>query len=119
MGYRYLLSSIPIDPPGSRQARMGFLSLWVIDLIAAILFFVVPYAYEVNPVTVIFYLRFGSLGVVIAASLYAFLIMTIGNFIRDPWDGRFLYIVILLYILIVFNNVVLLLFGIAPLLRLF
>lgn len=100
-----------IDPPESVGLRAAFFVFWGIDAVAATLFFLVPYASELNPVTVFFYQVFGLPGVVLAAACYAAVVMLIGNFLSDPMDVRFVGLVVILYALFVTNNVLLLLLG--------
>lgn len=90
--------------------RLAFFVLWGIDATAATLFFLVPYASELNPVTVFFYHLVGLPGVVIAAACYAAIVMLIGHFLSDPMDVRFVAIVVGLYVLFAANNVLLLAF---------
>ncbi|WP_247003591.1 hypothetical protein [Halosolutus gelatinilyticus] len=105
-------SDLPIrlDPPGSASLRATFLALWFVDAIAATLFFVVPYASELNPVTVLFYQAFGLPGVPLAAACYAAIVIAIGNLLSNPLDVRFVAAMIGIYALLVTNNVLLLLF---------
>lgn len=98
------------DPPNSAGLRVTFFVLWAIDTVAATLFFVVPYATELNPVTVFFYHVFGLPGVVLAAVCYALLVVLIGHILSDPMDIRFVGVVVLLYLAFVTNNVLLLMF---------
>lgn len=107
------------DPPRSISLRIAFLALWFVDMIAATLFFVLPNATELNPVTVYFYELFELPGVVLAAGLYAAAVIAIGHVLSDPTDNRFLAVVVAVYVAIVGNNVVLLAFGRAPLVELF
>ncbi|ELY46319.1 hypothetical protein [Natronorubrum sulfidifaciens] len=104
-----------LDPPASVGLRRAFFVLWSIDTVAATLFFLVPYATELNPVTVFFYGLFGLPGVVLAAVCYAGLVIGIGHVLSDPLDVRFVVVVVLLYVVLVTNNVVLLLAREAPL----
>ncbi|RKD97148.1 hypothetical protein [Halopiger aswanensis] len=107
--------TLEFDPPGSRRLRLAFATLWVVDLIAAASFFVVPYASELNPVTVFFYDLFGLAGVALAAICYAAVVVVVGNVLSAPIDGRFVAGAVVLYAAFAFNNVVLLLFRQAPL----
>ncbi|ELY92362.1 hypothetical protein C483_07903 [Natrialba hulunbeirensis JCM 10989] len=100
-----------LDPPESPPLRVAFLSLWFIDMVAATLFFVVPYANELNPVTVLFFEYLGFAGVPLAASLYAVIIMGIGHVLSHPRDIQFIGAMVALYTLFVVNNVLLLLSG--------
>jgi hypothetical protein len=104
-----------LDPPGTRRLRLAFLTLWFVDLVAAALFFLVPYATELNPITVQCYELFGLPGVVFAASCYAAVVVGIGHVLSEPLDGRFVVLMIVLYALLALNNVPLLLFEQSPL----
>lgn len=106
---------LEIDPPGSLRLRVGFVSLWIVDLIAAALFFVVPYASELNPVTVFFYDLLGFPGVALAAFCYAAVVIVVGNVLSDPFDGRFVAGVVALYAAFAVYNVPLLLLHESPL----
>lgn len=105
------LARIRLDPPESSPLRIAFLSLWFVDMVAAMSFFVVPYAYELNPVTVLFYEIAGLPGVALAAILYALIIVFIGHVLSHPRDVQFTAVMVTLYTLFVVNNVLLLLFG--------
>lgn len=105
---------IGLDPPGSIGMRAAFFVLWGVDMVAATLFFLVPYATELNPVTVWFYGQFGLLGVPVAAICYAVLVVAIGHYLSEPIDRRFVVAMVALYLVLVTNNVVLLLSGYAP-----
>lgn len=107
------VSSVDLDPPGSIPLRASFFLLWGIDLLAATLFFAVPYAYERNPITVYLYGLFGVPGVVLAAVTYAAVVVALGNLLPDPVDGRFARTVVALYGVLAVNNVVLLVFRTA------
>lgn len=108
---------IPVtpDPPRSVPLRIAFLALWFVDMVAATLFFVLPNATELNPVTVFFYGLFDLPGVVLAATLYAAAVIAIGHVLSDPLDNRFLAAVVAVYLALVTNNVALLAIGEAPL----
>ncbi|ELY34570.1 hypothetical protein C500_00042 [Natrialba magadii ATCC 43099] len=80
-------------------------------MVAATLFFVVPYANELNPVTVLFFEFLGLPGVPLAAGLYALLIMGIGHVLSHPRDIQFIGAIVAFYTLFVINNVLLLLSG--------
>lgn len=103
------------DPPGTVRLRIAFFALWTVDMAAAALFFVVPYATELNPITVFFYGLFGLPGVVLAASCYAALVVAVGHVLSDPLDERFVALVVSLYAVLAINNVPLLLFERSPL----
>ncbi|ELY50779.1 MULTISPECIES: hypothetical protein [Natronorubrum] len=98
-----------LDPPASIELRVAFFILWSIDTVAATLFFLVPYATELNPVTVFFYGLFGLPGVVLAAVCYAGVVVVIGHVLSEPLDVRFVVSVVLLYVVFAANNIVLLL----------
>jgi hypothetical protein len=104
-----------LDPPGSFGLRLAFFVLWGIDLVAATLFFLVPYATELNPVTVLFYDVFGLPGVALAATCYAAIVVVVGHVLSDPIDRRFVAAMVLVYLVLVANNLILLLFREAPL----
>ncbi|WP_306054926.1 hypothetical protein [Natronococcus wangiae] len=106
---------IPLDPPGSFGLRLAFFVLWGIDVIAATLFFLVPYATELNPVTVFFYGVFGLPGVALAAMCYAGIVVVIGHVLSDPIDRRFVAAMVVVYLTLATNNVLLLLFRESPL----
>ncbi|WP_137291224.1 hypothetical protein [Natronorubrum halophilum] len=99
-----------LDPPESAGLRLTFLVLWGIDAVAATLFFLVPYATELNPVTVFFYELIGLPGVALAAICYAAIVVVIGHVLSDPMDVRFVSIVVILYVGFVANNLLLLLY---------
>ncbi|ELZ21729.1 hypothetical protein C477_05284 [Haloterrigena salina JCM 13891] len=99
-----------LDPPDSVGIRFAFLTLWGIDAVAATLFFLVPYASELNPVTVFFYHLFGLPGVLLAAACYAAVVMLIGHVLSDPMDVRFVAIIVGLYVLFAANNLLLLVY---------
>jgi hypothetical protein len=107
-------SRLRLDPPATRRLRVAFFALWFVDLVAAALFFLVPYATELNPITVRCYELFGLPGVVLAASCYAGVVVVIGNALSEPLDGRFVALVVVLYALLALNNVPLLLFEQSP-----
>ncbi|MDS0478607.1 hypothetical protein [Natrinema sp. 1APR25-10V2] len=97
------------DLPGTTGLRATFFSFWFIDLVATVLFFVVPYATEINPVTVFLHDIFGLAGVVLAALIYAGFVIGIGYVLSKPFDIAFVTTVVVLYALFASNNVVLLL----------
>ncbi|WP_265109517.1 hypothetical protein [Halosolutus halophilus] len=99
-----------LDPPGTVGLRLAFVTLWGIDMVAATMFFLVPYATELNPVTVFFYGIFGLPGVALAALCYAAIVVAIGHVLSDPIDGRFVATVVVVYLALVANNLLLLLF---------
>lgn len=102
---------IELDPPGSRRLRLSFLALWLVDVIVATLFFEVPYAEELNPVTVLSYQAIGTPGVALAATCYAGIVVALGHALSDPWDCRFVGVVSVMYAAFAINNVPLILFG--------
>ncbi|TYL39773.1 hypothetical protein CV102_05675 [Natronococcus pandeyae] len=104
-----------LDPPGSLGLRLAFLTLWGIDMVAATLFFLVPYATELNPITVLFYGLFGLPGVALAAVCYAAIVIGLGHVLSDPIDRRFVSTMVAVYLALAANNVFLLLFREAPL----
>ncbi|WP_226482555.1 hypothetical protein [Natrinema amylolyticum] len=97
-----------LDQPGTTGLRAAFFSVWFVDLVATILFFTVPYAYELNPVTVFLHDLFGVAGVVLAALIYAGFVLAIGHVLSRPFDVGFVLTVVVLYALFASNNVVLL-----------
>lgn len=100
-----------LDPPGTRPLRTAFLVLWLTDLVVASLFFRLPYAQELNPITVRSYEVLGLPGVTLAAAGYAVVVLAVGHVLSDPWDVRFLGGVNVLYAIFAINNVPLVLFG--------
>lgn len=98
------------DPPNSGRLRRSFHVLWILDMTTAVFLILVPYASEVNPVTVFLYGLFGYPGVVLAAGLYATVVVAVGHFLSHPADLTFLVGVVVLYVYLVFNNVVVLAF---------
>ncbi|SEQ91340.1 hypothetical protein [Natrinema salaciae] len=97
-----------LDRPGTSGLRATFFGVWFVDLVATVLFFTVPYAYELNPVTVFLYDLFGLAGVVLAALIYAGFVIGIGYVLSRPLDVGFVVSVVVLYALFASNNVVLL-----------
>lgn len=104
-------SGVDLDPPGTRALRVAFLVLWLTDLVLASLFFRLPYARELNPITVGSYALLGLPGVALAAAGYAAVVVAVGQVLPDPWDVRFLGGVSVLYAIFAINNVPLVLFG--------
>lgn len=102
---------VELDPPGTRRLRVAFLLLWMLDLVVAGLFFKLSYAEELNPITVFSYQVLGTPGVALAAACYAAIVAAIGHVLSDPWDGRFVGGVSVLYAIFAINNVPLVLFG--------
>ncbi|WP_408959683.1 hypothetical protein [Natrinema sp. 74] len=99
-----------VDPPGTIRLRAAFFGVWFVDLVATILFFSVPYASELNPVTVFLHELFGVAGVVLAALIYAGFVVAIGNVLSRPLDVGFVTAIVVLYALFASHNVVLLVF---------
>ncbi|ELY84305.1 hypothetical protein [Natrinema altunense] len=99
---------IGFDRPGPASLRAAFFTVWFVDLVATILFFTVPYAYELNPMTVFLYDLLGIVGVVFAALVYAGFVIGIGHVLSRPFDVGFVLTVVVLYTLFASNNVVLL-----------
>jgi hypothetical protein len=97
-----------IDPPGTAGLRAAFFGAWFVDLVATVCFFLVPYATELNPVTVFLHDVFGLGGVVLAALVYAGFVIGIGHVLSRPYDGGFVIAVVIMYAVFASNNVVLL-----------
>lgn len=97
-----------LDRPGTTRLRAAFVTVWFVDLVATILFFTVPYAAEINPITVFLYQLLGFAGVVLAALLYGGFVVAIGYVLSPPFDVGFVVTAVLLYALFASNNVVLL-----------
>lgn len=106
-----LLSGLEPDPPGTRPLRVTFVALWLIDWLVATMFFRVPHAKELNPVTVFSYDLVGAPGVALAAACYAAIVVVLGHLLSEPWDVRFVGGVSVLYAVFAINNVPLILFG--------
>lgn len=102
---------LEMDRPGPTGLRAAFFSLWFVDLVATICFFVVPYASELNPITVFLYQVLGFPGVVIAAISYAVIVIAIGHALSRPLDVGFVAVMVALYATFASSNVYLLLFG--------
>ncbi|WP_323368203.1 hypothetical protein [Natrarchaeobaculum aegyptiacum] len=85
--------------------------LWAIDVVTAVLLILVPYASELNPVTVFFYVEFGIPGVVFVGCVYAAIVVVIGNVLPHPSDLAFVAVIVALYLFFVFNNLLVLLFD--------
>ncbi|WP_226040179.1 hypothetical protein [Natrinema sp. DC36] len=99
---------IELKRPGTTRLRAAFFSVWFVDLVATVLFFTVPYAYEINPVTVFLHDLFGIAGVVFAALIYASFVLLIGYVLSTPLDIAFVATIVGMYALFASNNVVLL-----------
>lgn len=106
---RLLRSSL--DPPNSPRLRRSFHLLWILDMATAVGLILVPYASELNPVTVYLYGLFGYPGVAIAAGCYAATVVAVGHYLSHPADVLFLVAVVSLYLFFVFNNVFVLAFD--------
>lgn len=109
------LSRITLTTPDSPRLRRTFFLLWAIDMVTAALLILVPYASELNPVTVFFYHLFGLVGVALAACCYAAIFVAIGSFLPKPIDVLFVAMLVLLYVFFVFNNSIILIFDWSPL----
>ncbi|WP_247728924.1 hypothetical protein [Halovivax limisalsi] len=105
------LSRFRLDPPDSRHLRRTYHLLWLIDMVTAVLLITVPYASELNPVTIYFYGLLGYPGVALAAITYAAAVVVVGHYLSHPVDLVFLVAVVGFYLLFVFNNVVVLAFD--------
>jgi multidrug efflux pump subunit AcrB len=111
-------AEIGLERPGTASLRAAFFGVWFVDLVATILFFTVPYASELNPVTVFLHDLFGMVGVVLAALIYAGFVVGIGFLLSRPFDVGFVTGAVVLYAIFASNNVVLLVFReplLAPL----
>lgn len=96
--------------PGGPRLRKAFYLVWFVDLMATMQLFLVPYARELNPVTVMFYESIGLVGVALAAVTYAAVIVAIGHLLSRPFDVGFVTAVVSSYAFFASNNVFLLLF---------
>lgn len=105
------LSRFRLDPPNSRRLRQSFHLLWIVDMATAIGLILVPYASELNPVTVYLYGLFGFPGVALAAACYAATVVAVGHYLSHPVDLLFLIAVVSMYLFFVFNNVIVLAFD--------
>lgn len=99
---------IELDRPGTARLRAAFFSVWFVDLVATVLFFTVPYAYELNPVTVFLHDLLGLPGVVLAGLIYAGFVIGIGYVLSRPFDVAFVATIVGCYALFASNNIVLL-----------
>ena len=104
------LTSLRSNRPGSPRLRFAFFVTWFADLVASIYLFIVPYAYELNPVTVMFYEFIGLPGVVLAAVTYALVVLAIGYVLSSPLDVGFVAVVVSAYAFFASSNIVLLVF---------
>lgn len=100
-----------LDPPNSRHLRLSFHLLWLLDMMTAVLLILVPYAKELNPVTVFLYDLFGYPGVALTAVTYAVVVMAVGHYLSHPIDLTFLISTVGMYLFFVFNNVIVLAFD--------
>ncbi|WP_226007997.1 hypothetical protein [Natrinema salinisoli] len=96
------------DRPANRSLRLTFGFLWLTDLVATVCLFLVPFARELNPITIFFYESIGLTGVVLAGTTYAALVVLTGSFLRKPIDGLFVAGAVSVYAVCATNNVVLL-----------
>lgn len=100
---------VRLDRPTNRPLRLAFGTAWLIDLVATVFLFVVPYASELNPITRLFYDAFGLAGVLLAGSVYAAAVVLTGHLLSKPADGVFVAGTASVYAVCATNNVVLLL----------
>jgi hypothetical protein len=96
--------------PATASLRVAFGLLWVTDLVATIFLFLVPYATELNPITIHLYRAIGLPGVLLAGVCYAALVVLTGHLLSKPMDRVFGVGIVSVYAVCVANNVVLLLF---------
>ncbi len=104
------VSSLRSNRPGGPRLRLAFFITWFADLVASVHLFLVPYAHELNPITVMFYEFVGLPGVVLAAVSYAVVILAIGYVLSSPFDVGFVAVIVSAYAFFASNNIVLLLF---------
>lgn len=102
--------ALNLNRPGGPRLRKAFFVVWMLDLVATTQLFLVPYARELNPITVLFYESIGLTGVVLAAVSYAAIIVTIGYVLSRPFDVGFVTAVVSCYAFFASNNFALLLF---------
>lgn len=102
--------SLNLNRPGGPRLRKAFFVVWMLDLVATTQLFLVPYARELNPVTVLFYESIGLVGVVLAAVSYAAVIVALGYVLSRPFDVSFVTAIVSCYAFFASNNLVLLLF---------
>lgn len=102
--------ALNLNRPGGPRLRKAFFVVWMLDLVATTQLFLVPYARELNPITVLFYESIGLLGVVLAAVSYATVIVALGYVLSRPFDVGFVTAVVSSYAFFASNNLVLLLF---------
>ncbi|MFC6764690.1 hypothetical protein [Natrinema soli] len=102
---------IALNRPANPPIRLSFGLFWLVDLVATVFLFLVPYATELNPITTHFYELIGLPGVVLAGSIYAAVIVMIGHYLSKPYDALFAVGAVLVYAVCATNNVVLLMSG--------
>ncbi|GAB7017412.1 hypothetical protein [Halostagnicola bangensis] len=102
--------SLRSNRPGGSRLRLAFFITWFADLVASVHLFLVPYAHELNPITVMFYEFIGLPGVVLAAVTYAVVIIAVGYVLSSPFDVGFVTIIVSAYAFFASNNIVLLVF---------
>ncbi len=102
---------ITLNRPATPPIRLSFGVFWLVDLVATVFLFLVPYASELNPITTHFYDLIGLPGVVLAGSIYATAVVTIGHYLSKPYDALFVVAAVLVYAVCASNNVILLVTG--------
>lgn len=102
--------ALNLNRPGGPRLRKAFFVVWMLDLVATMQLFLVPYARELNPLTVLLYESIGLSGVVLAAVSYAAIIVTLGYVLSRPFDVSFVTAVVSCYAFFAGNNLALLLF---------
>ncbi|MBZ6494344.1 hypothetical protein [Natrinema longum] len=102
---------IALNRPASPPIRLSFGLFWLVDLVATVFLFLVPYATELNPITTHFYNLIGLPGVVLAGSIYAVAVVMIGHYLPKPYDALFAVGAVLVYAVCASNNVILLMSG--------
>lgn len=100
--------AVRLDRPTNRPLRLAFGTAWLVDLVATVFLFVVPYASELNPITRVFYDAIGLPGVLLAGSVYAAVVVLTGHLLSKPIDGLFVAGTASVYAVCATNNVVLL-----------
>ncbi|QFU81521.1 hypothetical protein [Natronorubrum aibiense] len=106
---------VALNRPANSPIRISFGLFWLVDLVATVFLFLVPYATELNPITTTFYAAIGLPGVVLAGSIYAAVVVLIGHYLSKPYDALFATGAVLVYAFCASNNVILLMSGQAPL----
>lgn len=104
-----------LDRPANQPIRISFGLFWLVDLVATVFLFLVPYATELNPITTHFYEMIGLPGVVLAGSIYAAVVVLIGHYLSKPYDALFATSAVLMYAVCASNNVILLMSRESPL----